>query len=596
MPPLRILIVDDHEIVRRGMRSLLSSRAHWSVCGEAENGEEAIAKAKDLRPDVVLMDISMPRMDGIEAARIIRKEVPESKVIIVSQNDPAVVRRQAAEVDASGYVSKADISLNLLRAVDRAIGNGRTADSEPKGLFDYESMSGGEMGRLIREHDWSGTPLGALDSWPQSLKTSVDLMLNSQHPMWVGWGPEITFLYNDAYIQVLSLAKHPWALGRPAAEVWAEIWNICGPLAGKVFQRGEASFVDEVQLFMNRGDFVEETYYSFSYSPVRDEFGKVAGLFCPSTEVTPKVLNARRLRTLSELSADALVQRTLDGACAAAASIMAKNLDDIPFAALYLVDGATAKVRLKECLGIPPGNAVLTPPVIDLMQGTSERAFWPVAEVIQTGHIASVPVANVKGLPLGPAQQSLSEALVLPLVSLGEKLPVGVLVAGVNPTRRLDSEYRTFYGLVAVQVATAIQNANTREQERSHLEALAELDRAKTAFFSNVSHELRTPLTLMLGPVENLLTDGQVELSPPLKEQLEMASRNGGRLLRLVNNLLDFSRIEAGRIEATYQSTDLSALTVELASVFRSATDKAGLSLELDCAALPEAIFVDREM
>ena len=157
--------------------------------------------------------------------------------------------------------------------------------------------------------------------------------------MWIGWGPQAHFLYNDAYIQVLGSAKHPWALGRPAAEVWSEIWEICGPLADKVFKQGESCFVDEVRLFMNRGDFFEETYYSYSYSPIRDEAGNVGGLFCVSTEVTPKVINARRLRTLSELSANALVQKTTDAACAWAAATLAKNPDDVPFALLYLMEG-----------------------------------------------------------------------------------------------------------------------------------------------------------------------------------------------------------------------------------------------------------------
>src|ERR1700722_20633307 len=106
---------------------------------------------------------------------------------------------------------------------------------------------GSNMAEQIRTLDWSNTPLGPLEKWPQSLKTSVNLILNSQHPMWIGWGPEATFLYNDAYIQVLSLAKHPDALGKPAANVWHEIWDICGPLADKVFKQGEASFGDAVR-------------------------------------------------------------------------------------------------------------------------------------------------------------------------------------------------------------------------------------------------------------------------------------------------------------------------------------------------------------
>ncbi len=198
-------------------------------------------------------------------------------------------------------------------------------------------MSGdSEMARLMRAHDWASTSLGPVATWPNSLRSVVSLILNSQHPMWVGWGPEAVFLYNDAYIQVLSLAKHPWALGRPTAEVWAEIWDICGPLAAKVFEKGEPTFADEVRLFMNRGDSVEETYYSFSYSPIRDESGKIAGLFCPSAEVTPKVLNARRLRTLSELSAAAFVEKTVDSACASVTRTLGRNSDDVPRAALRI--------------------------------------------------------------------------------------------------------------------------------------------------------------------------------------------------------------------------------------------------------------------
>ncbi len=173
---------------------------------------------------------------------------------------------------------------------------------------------GGQTGALIRRFDWSQTPLGPIEDWPQSLLTSVSIILNSQHPMWIGWGSDNTFLYNDPYIDVLSLAKHPWALGRPAAEVWSEIWDFCGPLADKVFQRGEPSFVNDVQLFMNRGELLEETYYSFSYSPIRDETGNVGGLFCPSAETTLKILSERRLATLSELSGRALAEKSSDDA------------------------------------------------------------------------------------------------------------------------------------------------------------------------------------------------------------------------------------------------------------------------------------------
>jgi PAS domain S-box-containing protein len=121
LSPLRILVVDDHEPVRRSLRFLLSSRADWSVCGEAEDGPEAVEKAIALRPDVVLMDVSMPRMNGLDATRIIRRELPESKVVIVSQNDPVVARRQAQQVDAAAFVAKSDIVQDLLPTLDRLV-------------------------------------------------------------------------------------------------------------------------------------------------------------------------------------------------------------------------------------------------------------------------------------------------------------------------------------------------------------------------------------------------------------------------------------------------------------------------------------------
>jgi CheY-like chemotaxis protein len=222
-----ILIVDDHDIVRRGLRSLLSSRPEWHVCGEAADGLEAVEKAKALRPALVLMNVSMPRMNGLKATRIILKDLPETKIVIIGQNDPAVATRQAQEVDAAAYLATNDLSRDLLPTISRLLG---LTDSQgviaPQFAKPARSTSdpdwlagGGTLGQMIRIHDWSQTSLGPIESWPQSLKTSVNLILNARHPMWVGWGAESAFLYNDAYIQVLSSAKHPWALGRSAAEV-----------------------------------------------------------------------------------------------------------------------------------------------------------------------------------------------------------------------------------------------------------------------------------------------------------------------------------------------------------------------------------------
>jgi signal transduction histidine kinase len=171
-----------------------------------------------------------------------------------------------------------------------------------------------------------------------------------------------------------------------------------------------------------------------------------------------------------------------------------------------------------------------------------------------------------------------------------------VLLVGVSSRRVLDDAYRTFFDLVTGHIGTVIADARAYEEERKRAEALAEIDRAKTVFFSNISHEFRTPLTLMLGPIEDALTDPDEPLPATQLARIETVQRNGTRLLKLVNTLLDFSRIEAGRVEASYEPTDLAAYTAELASVFRSAIERAGMHLVVDCPPLPELVYVDREM
>ncbi|HEU5021350.1 MAG TPA: PAS domain S-box protein, partial [Bryobacteraceae bacterium] len=171
----------------------------------------------------------------------------------------------------------------------------------------------------------------------------------------------------------------------------------------------------------------------------------------------------------------------------------------------------------------------------------------------------------------------------------------GVFIAGVNPTRGLDPDYRAFLALVAGNIATAIQNSRAAEDEKRRADALAEIDRAKTLFFSNVSHEFRTPLTLMLGPLEEMLS-GAETLDPAQRQRADIAHRNSLRLLRLVNSLLNFSRIESGRVWASYAPTDLCAVTTDLASSFRSAMESAGLELIVDCESLPQPVYIDVDM
>jgi PAS domain S-box-containing protein len=165
---------------------------------------------------------------------------------------------------------------------------------------------GGEMGRLMREHDWSSSTLGSPTLWPQSLRSVVGLLLNSKFPMFVAWGDDLAFLYNDPYAEILG-AKHPTSLGAKFSNIWAEIWSDISPLIDAAMA-GEATFRNDLPLVMNRKGFDEETWFTFSYSPVRDEDGSVAGMFCACTETTERVLSDRRLR-----QSEARARGVLDG-------------------------------------------------------------------------------------------------------------------------------------------------------------------------------------------------------------------------------------------------------------------------------------------
>jgi signal transduction histidine kinase/DNA-binding response OmpR family regulator len=270
---------------------------------------------------------------------------------------------------------------------------------------------------------------------------------------------------------------------------------------------------------------------------------------------------------------------------------LALHQRDVPFALLYLIDPARKTASLAGAAGVDPGT-VVSPDEVTLIGDDpgrgwhfSDRAPFTVFEDLQS-RFPSEPEERFSNLS--------RKAVVLPIAALNSTDTNGFLVVGTNPRLKLDERYTDFLQLVKAQVRSAIANARSYEEERKRAEALAEIDRAKTMFFSNVSHEFRTPLTLMLGHVEDLLSRGALPTDD--RDRLVVAHRNSLRMLRLVNTLLEFSRIEAGRAQASFEPTDLAAATAELASVFRSATEKAGLRLIVDTPALPEPAYIDRQM
>lgn len=471
----------------------------------------------------------------------------------------------------------------------------RTRTSNNKYQHQPFFIGGGEMGERMRSLDWSKTPVGPVENWPQSLRAGVNMMLNSAFPMFIWWGKEATSFYNDAYIPVLGKAKHPQWLGRSAKGTWQEIWDVIGPLYDKVIATAQPIYSEDLLLLMDRNLPLEETYYTFSYSPVLDDGGQVGGVFCACTETTARVVGERRLRTLRDLGAQATVSKSVQESCLVAANILNSNTSDIPFSLLYLTDSDGKQAHVAALSNLEPESAY-APQSINLADSDDGSEIWPLRKVQRTGIIEEVDDIEERfgHLPGGPLPESSRTALILPLAASGSSNLIGFVVLGVSPRRVLDNEYRSFFNLVANHISSAIANAHAYEEERKRAEALAELDRAKTTFFSNVSHEFRTPLTLMLGPIEDALHDPQT--NPANQERMDVAHRNALRLLKLVNNLLDFSRIEAGRMQAVYEPTDLAAFTADLASGFRSAIEKAGMKLVVDLGPVNEPVYIDREM
>jgi PAS domain S-box-containing protein len=451
---------------------------------------------------------------------------------------------------------------------------------------------GGELGALMGAKDWSQTALGPVETWPQNLRTCVRIVLTSRQPMFVWWGDDLINLYNDAYKSIVG-GKHPECLGQPARVVWREIWDQVGPRAESAMRANEGTYDESLLLIMHRYGYPEETYYTFSYSPVPNDRGGIGGIICANTDDTQRIINERQMQLLRDLATRTADARTVQEACRLSALSLARNPKDLCFALIYVADAGKASVRLAGSTGIE-ADSEAAPPVADL----SASSLWPIAGAF-ANHEVQVVTDNTPYWPKISAQAwnyPVRGVAVVPISPSGPNGRPAALVVGLNPFRKLDDRYRGFLELVAGQISASMANAAAYEEERKRAETLAELDRAKTTFFSNISHEFRTPLTLMLGPLEELLNAPGTELPPREYRELQVVHRNGVRLLRLVNALLDFSRLEAGRSDASYEPVDLCSFTAELASVFRSAMEKAGLSYIVHCDAQLDAVYVDREM
>ena len=329
---------------------------------------------------------------------------------------------------------------------------------------------GGELGELIRTKDWSKTSLGPVEKWPQSLKIIVRIMLTSQQPIWIGWGSELIKLYNDPYKSSVG-GKHPQALGQPASVVWSDIWKDIEPLLRQVMEKNQGTYSESQLLIMERNGYPEETYYTFSYSPVPGSEGEVGGIICVNTDDTQRVIGERQLASLRELAALTADAKTVDEACTLSAMALQANAKDVPFGILYRVEQTKKTATLAGAIGIDKTHTAV-PEKIAL----DSNSIWPIAEVVETREICIVSDLGkyFNHLPKGSWDQPPHQAVAVPITKSSHTGTTGVMIVGLNPYRLFDENYQRFLSLVSGQIASSIAHPQAYEEERKRAEEALE--------------------------------------------------------------------------------------------------------------------------
>ncbi|HEX5754258.1 MAG TPA: GAF domain-containing sensor histidine kinase [Archangium sp.] len=410
---------------------------------------------------------------------------------------------------------------------------------EPEDLF----AGGGEMGAHMRAFDWAATSLGPVEGWSQSLRSAVSICLNSRFPILIYAGPELLVLYNDAFIPFFG-RKHPeLALGRPGREAWPEVWHVIGPMLEGVLATGRATWADDLMLAINRNGYLEETYRTFSYSPIGIEAGRVEGVFTAVNFTTERVIGERRLHTLRQLAGHVSESRTPEEACRQAARTLAANPADVPFALLYQWDEPRAQATLVASTGL---------------ETEVDASRWPLAHVAATGRVEVLTDVRARfgDLPGGPWDESPHTAVLLPISRPGQKVPYGVLVAGVSPRQALDDSYRSFFEMAAGHVASAVANARAYEAERRYAAELRRRVEFEQQLIGIVSHDLRNPINAITLAAHALLRREELDARATKSASRILASAE--RAARMIRDLLDFTQARlGGGISLERRPTDL---------------------------------------
>jgi signal transduction histidine kinase/ActR/RegA family two-component response regulator len=325
-----------------------------------------------------------------------------------------------------------------------------------------------EMAQLMRQHDWASTPLGPPAQWPEGLKVAIRILLTSRFQMWLGWGPDVAFFYNDAYRPTLG-QKHPKSLAMPTRELWSEIWDDVKGRIETVYEKGESTWDDALMLLVERSGFPEETYHTFSYSPLLGDRGKVEGLFCAVSEDTSRVISERRLRLLRGLGAGLSAADTRDAVVRATCETLGQASRDLPFSMMYLFE-PTGEARLRCASGVDAGH-----PLAPERLPSGVASPWHIDRLLAGESAFVLPLDGVADVPCGPWDTPSPAAFVVALPPQGAARQAGFLVCGTNPYRPITADYLSFVQLLAGQIASSLANAEALERstaERDRLRGL----------------------------------------------------------------------------------------------------------------------------
>jgi signal transduction histidine kinase/ActR/RegA family two-component response regulator len=428
------------------------------------------------------------------------------------------------------------------------------ADEEPEPMPLRFLSAGGRMGALMRAHDWSRSSLGPPQTWPQALRTVVRIMLNTGHPMYVFWGPELACLYNDAYSESIGPERHPVSLGQPGREVWDEIWPIIGPQIDQVMSGGGPTWHVNALVPITRHGRREDVYWTYSYSPIDDLSapGGVGGVLVVCSETTAQVLTARRLASERDRLAQLFQQ----------APIFMAMLQG-PDHRIELVNpGFMRLVGDRPVVGRTVAEAlpgVVTQGYLDLLDG-----------VFATGEPYAAIGAKyaIDVVPGGPVVERHVDVVLQPLRDADDAVS-GVFVVGADVTER----------------SLAEQALQQREAE------LRDADRRKDEFLAMLAHELRNPLAPIRTGLELIRLAGD---TPGAVERIRTTmERQVGHMLRLIDDLLDVSRISTGKIELRRHPTPLGLLVGNAADAHSAAMLSKQIALSVDIPAEPCVLDVD---